>query len=111
MIALAVVSSGVATLLRLGERAAHRRFKVPLKVTCDSSLPSTKQSHLGELLCKTSVIIWDEALRQHKHCAEAVSRCSQFLRNNQRPFGDVTMVSQETGHKPCQSSREGVLLI
>jgi hypothetical protein len=70
----------------------HSRFQIPLKVTCDSSLPITKQSQLGELLCKTSLIIWDEAPTQHTHCAEAVSRCLQFLRNDERPFGGVTMV-------------------
>jgi hypothetical protein len=55
-------------------------------------LPITKQSQLGELLCKTSLIIWDEAAMQHRHCAEAVSRCLQFLRDDDRPFGGVTMV-------------------
>jgi hypothetical protein len=29
---------------------------------------------------------------QHRHCAEAVSRCLQFLRDDDRPFGGVTMV-------------------
>jgi hypothetical protein len=29
---------------------------------------------------------------QHRHCAEAVSRCLQFLRDDDRPFGCVIMV-------------------
>jgi hypothetical protein len=51
-IALAVASSGIAELLLPGGKTAHSRFKIPLKVTGESSLPITKQSQLGSCFVK-----------------------------------------------------------
>lgn len=50
---------------------------------------------LANLLKETDLIIWDEApTMQHRFrvCAEAVERTLRDLRNNDNPFGGVTVV-------------------
>jgi hypothetical protein len=92
-IALAVASSGIAALLLQGGRTAHSRFKIPVKnLTEGTTLSVSKQSALADLYRKTDLIIWDEAQMQHRHCAEAVSRCFQDVRDDPRPFGGVTVL-------------------
>ncbi|KAI5449084.1 hypothetical protein NCC49_005354 [Naganishia albida] len=90
-IALAVASSGIAALLLQGGRTTHSKFKIPLKVNAETTLSISKQSDLAGLLRQTALIIWDEAPMQHRHCAEAVSRCLKDLRDDAREFGGVTM--------------------
>jgi ATP-dependent DNA helicase PIF1 len=92
-IALAVASSRIAAILLSGGRTAHSRFKLPVKnVTANITLNVSKQSTLAELFRKTELIIWDEAPMQHRHCAEAVSRCFPGVRYDPRPFGGVTVL-------------------
>ena len=49
-IAIAVASSGIAALLLNGGRTAHSRFKIPIKLTKDSTLDISYQSELAELI-------------------------------------------------------------
>jgi hypothetical protein len=54
---------------------------------------------------------WDEAPMQHRNCAEAVDRAFRDLRNDQRPFGGVTIVpggdwAQSLPVKPGGNSSE-----
>ncbi|SCV74953.1 BQ2448_7982 [Microbotryum intermedium] len=77
LIALAVASSGVASLLLKGGRTAHATFRIPLNSTdtssCIRSLRSQtrdtcsveKESKLANLLRAASLIIWDEAPMAH----------------------------------------------
>ncbi|KAG2789332.1 hypothetical protein PC116_g19125 [Phytophthora cactorum] len=60
-IALAVASSGIASLLLMVERTAHSTFKIPLKLNDTSTCSIFKQSHLKGLIQKASLVIWDEA--------------------------------------------------
>jgi hypothetical protein len=91
-IALAVASSGIASLLLKGGRTAHTRFKIPLSPDHATTLSIPKESALARLLRRTKLIIWDEAPMQHRHCAEAVDRAMRDIRDDQRPFGGVTIV-------------------
>ena len=91
-IALAVASSGIAALLLKGGRTAHSRFRIPIKLTAESTLPIGAQTELAQLFRETNLIIWDEAPMQHRHCAETVSRALQDLRQDMRPFGGITVV-------------------
>lgn len=91
-IALAVASSGIASLLLDGGRTSHSRFKLPLDISARCSLPIPKESALAQLLRQTVLIVWDEVPMQHRFCVEAVDHCLQDIRNDPRPFGGVTML-------------------
>ena len=44
------------------------------------------------MLRQVSAVIWDEAANQHRWAMEAVDRLMQDLRNDQRPFGGVSVI-------------------
>jgi hypothetical protein len=60
-IAVATATSGVAASIMPGGRTAHSRFKIPLNLEEGKSCSFTKQSGIGKLLRKASLILWDEA--------------------------------------------------
>ncbi|KAI5452038.1 hypothetical protein NCC49_001334 [Naganishia albida] len=91
-IALAVASSGIASLLLRGGRTARSRFKIPIDVSERSALAIPKESALANLIRQASLIVWDEVPMQHRNCAEAVDRCLRDLRDDPRPFGGVTVL-------------------
>ena len=91
-IALAVASSGIASLLLNGGRTAHSQFKLPIDLLPDSTCNISKQSMLAELLQETKLIIWDEAPMIHRFGIEAFDRTLQDLHNNTKPFGNITIV-------------------
>jgi hypothetical protein len=64
-IMLAVASSGIASLLLLGGRTAHSRFKISIDLHDESIYNITQQMKVAKLVCKTNLIIWDEALMMH----------------------------------------------
>jgi hypothetical protein len=88
---LVVVSSGVASLLLPGGRTTHSRFRIPLDLHEESRCAIVRGTNLAELLCRASLIIWDEAA--HNHCFEAVDRTLRGIvlvddvRNLDIPFG------------------------
>ncbi|XP_022722232.1 ATP-dependent DNA helicase PIF4-like [Durio zibethinus] len=67
-IVLAVASSGIAALLLPGGRTAHSRFKLRESSCCDIN----QGTQLAELICKSSLIIWDEAPMAHRNAFEAL---------------------------------------
>ena len=79
-IVLAVASSGIASLLLLGGRTIHNRFKIPLRLSDHSTCYISKQSSLATLLCQTSLIVWDEAPMSHRFALEAVDRTMRDIR-------------------------------
>ncbi|XP_042043541.1 ATP-dependent DNA helicase PIF4-like [Salvia splendens] len=97
-IVLNVASSGIASLLLLGGRTTHSRFKIPINVTEDSFCCIKQGSSLAELIVRTKLIIWNEAPMMHKYCFEALDRNLRDLMrcSNQRspdlPFGGITDV-------------------
>ncbi|KAG3152527.1 hypothetical protein PC128_g22757 [Phytophthora cactorum] len=87
-IALAVASSGIASLLLMGGRTVHSTFKIPLKLNDTSTCSSYKQFHLKGLIQKTSLVIWDQVPITHRHAFEAVDRSLRGLMENEdEPFG------------------------
>ena len=88
----AVASSGIASLLLMGGRTAHSRFKLPLELTESSTCSITKQSATAKLLQKARIIIWDEAPMMHRYTFEAVDRTLQDVMCNNKPFGGKVMV-------------------
>ena len=91
-IALAVATSGIASILLDGGRTAHSRFKIPFDILEDSICNIKAQTALAELLRRTVLIIWDEAPAQHRHCFEAVDHTLKDLRQNDKWFGGIVML-------------------
>lgn len=92
LIVLCVASSGIAALLLSGGRTAHSRFKIPIEIHEEAPCNIGKNSELAQLIRITDIVIWDEAPMLHRHNHEAVDRALRDIRNDDRPFGGVTVV-------------------
>lgn len=97
-IALAVASSGIAALLLPGGRTSHSRFKIPLNIQEHPVCAIKKNTHLAHLIQQTSLIIWDEAPVNHRHCFEALDRTLRDIQASKdsvlatKQFGGITIV-------------------
>jgi hypothetical protein len=69
---LTVASSGIASLLLLGDRITHSKFKIPIDLHDESTCNITQQMKVAELVRKADLIIWDEAPMMHRRSFEAV---------------------------------------
>jgi len=78
-IVLAVASSGIASLLLLGGKTAHSRFKILIDLHDESTCNITQQMKVAELVHKADLIIWDEAPMMHRRAFEAVDRTLRDL--------------------------------
>jgi RecG-like helicase len=65
-IVLVVASSKIASLLLLGGRTAHSRFKILIDLHNESTCNITQQMKVAELVRKADLIIWDEASMMHR---------------------------------------------
>jgi hypothetical protein len=63
---LVVASSGIASLLLLGGRTTHSRFKIPIDLHDESTCNITQQMKVAESVRKANLIIWDEAPMMHR---------------------------------------------
>jgi hypothetical protein len=97
-IALAVASSGISALLLPRGRTPHSRFNLPLDIQEHSVCAIKKNTQLAELIQHTSLIIWDEAPFNDKHCFQALDRTLRDIMssiNNDlayKQFGCITVV-------------------
>uniref|UniRef100_K3ZNF2 ATP-dependent DNA helicase n=1 Tax=Setaria italica TaxID=4555 RepID=K3ZNF2_SETIT len=97
-IILAVTSSGVASLLLQGGRTADSRFKIPIDIDETTICDIKRGTMLADLVKKTSLIIWDEALMTHKRCFEALDRSLRDIMSENDadmrllPFGGMVVV-------------------
>ncbi|XP_074345441.1 uncharacterized protein LOC141684401 isoform X3 [Apium graveolens] len=97
-IVLAVASSGIASLLIDGGRTAHSRFKILIDADEFSCCDIKQNTFLAELICSTSLVIWDEAPMTHRFVFEAVDRTFRDIRSKvdpnagTLPYGGLTMV-------------------
>ncbi len=73
-IMLVVASSRIASLLLLGGRTAHSRFKIPIDIHDELTCNITQQMKVAKLVRKVDLIIWDEALMMHCRTFEAIDR-------------------------------------
>ncbi|WVZ85204.1 hypothetical protein U9M48_032154, partial [Paspalum notatum var. saurae] len=55
-------------------RTAHSRFKIPLDIQQTSLCGIGRGTMLAGIICRTSLIIWDEAPMTNKCCFEALDR-------------------------------------
>ena len=66
-IVLCVASSGIASLLLPGGHTAHSTFAIPVQsLSEDSSCHIDKNSQRAQMLREVRLIIWDEAVTQHR---------------------------------------------
>jgi PIF1-like helicase/Helicase len=97
-IALAVASSGIASLLLPGGRTAHSRFKIPLELDLNSTCEIKRGTNLAQLIELCSLILWDEAPMNHRHCFETLDRTLRDLmapldqKCAHKPFGGKTLI-------------------
>jgi hypothetical protein len=97
-IVLVVASSGIASLLLLGGRTAHSRFKIPIDLHDESTCNITQQMKVAEVVRKADLIIWDEVSMMHRRTFEAVDRTLHDLMQlddaqaNEKIFGGKTVV-------------------
>ncbi|KAG3004324.1 hypothetical protein PC128_g20667 [Phytophthora cactorum] len=92
-LAIAVVSSGIVSLLLMGGRTAHSTFKIPLKLNESSTYSITKTFLVQKLIKEASLIIWDEAPMSHRQAFEVVNRTLRdILENDTEPFGGNVFV-------------------
>ncbi|XP_074375138.1 uncharacterized protein LOC141716868 [Apium graveolens] len=97
-IVLHVASSGLASLLVEGGRTVHSRFKIPIDIDEFSCCNIKKNTHFAELICKTNIVVWDEAPMNHRYVFEAVDRTFRDILSKRNPnaaslpFGGMTML-------------------
>jgi len=97
-IVLVVASSGIASLLLLGGRIAHSRFKIPIDLHDESTYNITQQMKVAELVRKVDLIIWDEAPMMHRRAFEVIDRTLRDLMQlddaqaTEKIFGGKTVV-------------------
>ncbi|XP_076951543.1 uncharacterized protein LOC143624937 [Bidens hawaiensis] len=92
-IVLAVVASGIASLLLPSGRTTHSRFKIPLDVIDNSLCNIKKNTQLAHLLTETSLIIWDEAPMNDRRCFKSLDRSLRDLFNcKDKPFGGKSVL-------------------
>jgi hypothetical protein len=78
-IVLTVVSSGITSLLLLGDIITHSRFKILINLHDESTCNITQQMKVAELVCKANLIIWDEAPVMHCRNFEIVNHTLRDL--------------------------------
>jgi hypothetical protein len=76
---LVVASSRIASLLLLGGRTAHSRFKILIDLHDESTCNITQKMKVAELVRKVDLIIWDEAPMMHRRAFKAVDRTLRDL--------------------------------
>jgi hypothetical protein len=95
-IILCVASTGIAALLLPGGRTAHKRFRIPIDITEDSSCFIQRCTQLADLLRATDLILWDEAPMTNKLIFNAVDRTLQDIRHDlpgeDNPFGGIPTI-------------------
>jgi hypothetical protein len=97
-IALAVASSGIASLLLPGARTGHSRFKIPFELNASSTCNIKKNSDLAKLIQRSKLILWDECPMMHRFAFEALNETLKDIMgeidsaNRQLPFGGIVIV-------------------
>jgi hypothetical protein len=84
-IVLAVVSSGVASLLLPRGWTAHSRFKIPFDINEAATCGVKRGTMLAELIQMAALIIWDEAPMTHRRCFEALDRTMRDILSEKKP--------------------------
>ncbi|XP_074326776.1 uncharacterized protein LOC141664721 [Apium graveolens] len=96
-IVLPVASNGIAATLLPNGRTAHSRFKIPIVLNDYSLCNISHNSETAELIKRTSLIFWDEAM-QHRYTFECLDRSLRYIMKSihpqhfNMPFGGITVL-------------------
>lgn len=93
-IALAVASTGIASLLLEGGNTLHAKLKAPLSpYTEDSRLNIGNQSAEAQMIREAKLLIWDEAVMHPHMLAQVVDKSFRDIRGRRDvPFGGLVVV-------------------
>jgi hypothetical protein len=69
----------IVSLLLLGSRIAHSRFKISIDLHNELTCNITQQMKVAELVRKVDLIIWDEAPMMHHRAFETIDRTLRDL--------------------------------
>jgi len=92
LIAIATATSGIAASILPGGRTAHSRFKIPIKISSNSTCTFSIQDETAELLRRASLLIWDEVAMTNRLAVECLDRSLQDVMKCKLPFGGKVMV-------------------
>ncbi len=84
--------TGIAANLLPGGRTVHSVFKLPLRLTAESTCSINATSADAETLRSIDVIIWDEAPMAHRHALQAIDLLLRDLTKSSVPFGGKVML-------------------
>jgi hypothetical protein len=88
-IALAMASTGIASILLDGDQTAHSTLKVPFIPNSTSICNFSTNSPIAELIIKTRLFVWDEAPSMSSDIYETVDRTFKDIMKNNKPFGGM----------------------
>ena len=91
-VALGTAISAVASKLLDNGSTVHSKLKVPIKITDTSFCNISKADGTGKVLLQTKLLIIDEVSMGHKHIYEAIDRTLREIKQNEAPFGNLTVV-------------------
>ena len=91
-VALATAVSGIAATLLDNGRTLHSRCKVPINIQENSTCSMTKRDPRGKLFQKARLLIIDEVTMGNKLIYECIDRSLRFIRENDKPFGKLTVL-------------------
>jgi hypothetical protein len=95
---LVVASSRITSLMFLGGRTAHSRFKILIDLHDESIYNIIQHMKVAELVRKANLIIWDETSMMHRQTFKAINRtlCDLMQLDDaqaiEKIFGGKTMV-------------------
>jgi DNA replication protein DnaC len=92
LIVVATATYGIAASIMPGGRTAHWVFKIPIKISDDSSCKFSKQNDTTDLLCRAALIIWDEVAMTKRQSIETLNRSLQDIMGCELSFGGKVMV-------------------
>jgi hypothetical protein len=70
----------------------HSVFKIPIKISDGSIYKFSKQSDIADLLCRATLIVWDEVAMAKRQSIETLDRSLQDIIGCELPFGGKVMV-------------------
>src|ERR1700735_4568255 len=69
-------------VMYIGRKLKKMRFRIPFDLSAESSCFIQRRTQLADLLCQTSLIIWDEATMTSRVIYDAFSSTLQDIRGH-----------------------------
>jgi hypothetical protein len=91
-IAFAMATSGIAATLLPNGQTVHSKLKVPFDLDENSTCNIYGRSATATLVKECSLMVIDEVTMANKAVFATIDRSLKFIRENDRPFGGITML-------------------